>query len=213
MRGRNWQNWDKGKTADAIDSYWVNSTYEKNWRKRLAAYIKKEFGKTTSILEVGCGSGLIYDELIRLRVVTPQTYIGGDVSHKMLDVARKRYPEVKFIYLDIFNLPFSVKSCPNILCIHVLQHLPNYVSALLELMRIAREKLLISSWFTQGPDDKIVFEDISYGGPFYNNQYSLPKFLTFIHEQVSIKIEKINIIKYREPTYSISITFNQTKKI
>lgn len=213
MRDRKWQNWDKGETAKAIDSYWVNSTYERNWRKRLVSDIKDEFSKGISLLEVGCGSGLIYEELIKLRVVTPQTYIGGDISHKMLDIAGNRHPSAKFIYLDIFKLPFPGKSQPNTICIQVLQHLPNYAEALRELIRITSAKLLISSWFTQGPEDKIVFEDTSYGGPFYNNQYSLPKFLTFIYEQVNNKIGKINITKYLEPTYSIGITFNQTKKI
>ena len=212
MRERKWQNWDKRETAKAIDCYWINSTYEKKWRKRLVSDIKDEFGKRISLLEVGCGSGLIYEELTKLRVVTPQTYIGGDISHKMLDIAVNRYPNAKFIYLDIFKLPFPEKSQPNIICIQVLQHLPNYAEALRELIRITSGKLLISSWFTQGPEDRIVLEDTSYGGPFYNNQYSLPKFLTFIYERVNNKIEKINITKYPEPTYSISITLNQKKR-
>jgi ubiquinone/menaquinone biosynthesis C-methylase UbiE len=212
MQERNWQNWDKGETAKAIDSYWINSGYEEDWRKRLVSDIKDEFGIRTSILEVGCGSGLIYEEMINHHVVTAKTYVGGDVSHKMLDIASSRYPKAKFIYLDIFKLPFQKKSQPNTICIHVLQHLPNYVQALKELIRITNGKLLISSWFTQESEDNIVFEDIPYGGPFYNNQYSLTKFLDFIHEQVDTKIEKINITKYREPTYSITVTFNQTKK-
>jgi ubiquinone/menaquinone biosynthesis C-methylase UbiE len=211
MHERNWQNWDKGETAKYIDSYWINSGYEKEWRKRLVSDIKDEFGKRTPLLEVGCGSGLIYEEMIKLHVVTPKTYVGGDVSHKMLDTASNRYPKAKFIYLDIFKLPFPTKSRPNTICIHVLQHLPNYAQALKELIRITSGKLLISSWFTQGPEDSIVFEDIPYGGPFYNNRYSLPKFLAFIYEQVDTKIEKINITKYREPTYSVTVTFNQTK--
>ncbi len=207
MHARNWQNWDKGEAAKYIDSYWINSEHEKDWRKRLASIIKDEFGEKTSILDVGCGSGLIFKELIKRRIVTPRTYIGGDVSFKMLDIANRRYPNAKFIYLDIFNLPFRGKSQPNTICIQVLQHLPNYAQALSELIRVTNGKMLISSWFTQGPEDKIVFEDISYGGPFYNNKYSLSRFLTFIYEQVNTKIEQINIIKHREPTYSIIITF------
>jgi ubiquinone/menaquinone biosynthesis C-methylase UbiE len=211
MPKRKWQNWDKGESAKAIDSYWVDSLYEKKWRKHLVADIKNEFGKRTRIVEIGCGSGLIYEEMSNYHVVTAKTYVGGDVSYKMLDIASNRYPKAKFIYLDIFKLPFPEKSRPNTICIHVLQHLPHYAQALKELIRITSGKLLISSWFTQGPEDKIVFEDISYGGPFYNNQYSLPKFLTFIYEQVNNTIKKINITQYLEPTYSITITFNQTK--
>ena len=213
MPERNWQNWDKGETAKAIDLYWVNSAFEKDWRKRLVSDIKGEFGKRIPLLEVGCGSGLIYEEMIKLHVVTAKSYVGGDVSHKMVDMASSRYPDAKFIYLDIFKLPFPEKSQPHTICIQVLQHLPHYAQALTELIRITSRKLLISSWFTQEPDDNIIFEDTVWDVPFYNNRYSLSKFLAFMYENFNTEIEKLSITKYIEPIYFISLKLSQARRL
>lgn len=212
MSERSYQNWDKGETAKSIDSYWMNSTSETNWRSLLVSNIKAEFGGNPPVLEVGCGSGLIYAEMIKFQVVTAKTYVGGDISHNMLEMAHNRFPKAKFIKLDAFRLPFRENTQPYTICIHVLQHLPEYAEALKELIRISSRRLLISSWFRQGPEDNIVFEDTPWGAPFYNNQYSLPKFLSFIFEHANAGIEKISVTKYLEATYIISMTFNQTKR-
>jgi ubiquinone/menaquinone biosynthesis C-methylase UbiE len=207
MFEHSYQNWDKGETAKSIDSYWMNSTSERNWRSFLVSNIKAEFGGRPFVLDVGCGSGLIYAEMIKFQVITAKTYVGGDISPKMLEMAHNRFLKLRLINLDIFRLPFREKTQPYTICIHVLQHLPDYAEALKELIRITSKRLLIGSWFTQGPEDNKIFEDTPWGAPFYNNRYYLPKFLNLIFEHANGRIEKISVTKYREPTYIISMTF------
>jgi len=67
---RYWQNWDRGQISESIDCYWCNSEAEIKWRELLVSDIETEFGKNTSVLEVGCGSGLIYQEILEHHIVS-----------------------------------------------------------------------------------------------------------------------------------------------
>ena len=207
---RYWQNWDKGQIAESVDQYWCNERSEIDWRKLLVADIKVEVGKKTRVLEVGCGSGLIYSEMLKRGVVTPKSYIGGDVSDRMLDIARHRFPKATFTHLDILNLPYPDKSQPNVICIHVLQHLPHYAQAVKELIRVTANELYIVTWFTQKPDDNIVFGETqpAYGASFYDNSYSLPKFVASLYADREVKrlcIKQLTDYPGR-CSYSISLT-------
>lgn len=213
MAERYWQNWDEGEAAQSIDFYWVDNKFEANWRKLLVSDIQAEFGKKAPILEVGCGSGLIYEEMLRHRVVTTKSYLGGDISQNMLALARQRFPTAKFADLDIFNMPFPDKSQPNVICIHVLQHLPHYAEAMKELARITNRKLYMTSWFNQTGEDNIVWEDTPWGSPFYNNRYSLPKFLTFIYDNFCADVKSLCVKHLVGPSYSVSLTFQESEKL
>lgn len=57
--------------------------------------------KDKSILDVGCGFGDFYGFLKRVAYV--KSYLGIDIHQKMLDEARKRYPEAKFEIKDILE--------------------------------------------------------------------------------------------------------------
>ena len=206
---REWENWDKGEIARSVDKYWRGDSLEAEWRKVLVRDIKAEIGRRTSILEVGCGSGLIYHEMLKRRIVTAKSYIGGDVSQKMLEIARGRFPETTFSHLDIFNLPYPDKSQPNVICIHVLQHLPHYAEAVKELIRITGRRLYIATWFNQSFEDSIVFGETAWGAPFHDNCYSLPKFLAFLYGSTDANIKGLSVKLLAErpgrPSYRIGL--------
>lgn len=156
------------------------------------------------ILEIGCGSGMIYDELITHRMATADSYIGGDISQKMLDIAHDHFPLGNFLPMDIFSLPYQARTQPNVICIQVLQHLPTYTEAVKELLQITEQKLYITSWFSTKLKDNIKFGTTEWCGErFYNNVYSLPKFLAFLYEQT--KAKTVRIKQLANPSYSISI--------
>jgi ubiquinone/menaquinone biosynthesis C-methylase UbiE len=208
---REWENWDKGEIAQSVDQYWRNDSLEAEWRKLLVADIEAEIGRGTPILEVGCGSGVIYREMLKRGIVTAKSYIGGDVSQKMLEIARDRFPETKFTELDIFNLHYPDRSQPNVICIHVLQHLPHYAEAVKELIRIASRRLYIASWFNETSEDNIVFGDTGWGALFYENRYSLPKFLAFLYGNTEADIRSVCVKRLAKrpnrSSYSISLAF------
>lgn len=54
-----------------------------------------------SVLDLACGTGLA------LELMKPRDYLGVDISAKMLSVARRKFPEQKFLQADIGSLPYS----------------------------------------------------------------------------------------------------------
>ncbi|HUV45502.1 MAG TPA: methyltransferase domain-containing protein [Dehalococcoidia bacterium] len=140
--------------------------------------------------------------------VSEKTYTGGDVSQDMLNIARQRFPETNFVYLDILNLPYASKSQPNVICVQVIQHLPHYTEAVKELIRITGKKLYIVSWFDKSLKDNIVFGRTEWDKTsFYNNIYSLPKFLRFTHEHTDTDMESLRAKHLQGSNFSISLTF------
>jgi len=174
--------------------------------------IKAVFGTKVPLLEVGCGSGLIYEQLRRSGVVTRRSYAGGDISENMLKIARERFPGVTFSALDIFKLSPPDRSQRNVLNVHVLQHLPHYQDAVRELLRITNETLYVVTWFTRKADDQITFCDPSDQWDkqaFFNNYYSLPKFLSFLFFSTTRPIADVRVHQFGPwaDSYSIALTF------
>jgi ubiquinone/menaquinone biosynthesis C-methylase UbiE len=112
--------------------------------------------------------------------------------------------------MDILNLDLGSDSQSNLICIHVLKHLPNYEVALLELLRVVREKMYIASWFNQGSEDLNQFSQPSERWDkqrFYNNRYSLTKSLSFIYHRSEKAIEDIRIHHFEGDNYGIALAF------
>jgi len=208
-QGRYWQNWDRGDAASRIDEYWLSS--ESDWRALLGNDVEKVFRQREELLEVGCGSGLIYQQLVANGIVNNHTYKGGDISQRMLDIGRARFPEADFSQLDIFNLPRTDGSAPNVICIHVLQHLPHYKDAMRELIRITGKKLYVVSWFKTGLEDELVFSAPSErwdGQAFQNNCYSLPCFIDFALS-TGRPVHDLRLHHFGGPNYSICLGFEE----
>ena len=60
--------------------------------------------KCHSILELGCGTGYLAPFLIEKGYL----YTGLDISNAMLEIARNRHPEIKFILNDMRNFNFEM---------------------------------------------------------------------------------------------------------
>lgn len=205
MNERYWQNWDKGNSAERIDEYWV--ACEGKWREMLVRHIKSIFGENIPLVEVGCGSGLIFKKLAEYGVVTADSYLGGDVSQSMLNMAHKRCDGVPFLRLDIFHLPFRDRAVENLINIQVLQHLPGYTEALSELIRVTKRRLYIATWFVTDAQDVITIGLSGAGDKekFHNNMYSLPKFIETIKEIGSNRLKNIQIHRFTRENFALSI--------
>jgi len=213
QQDRYWQNWDRGEAARRIDDYWVKS--ELPWRRALVKDVRAVFGRRVPMLEVGCGSGLIFRELRRSGIVTDRSYSGGDISQNMLDIGRKRFPGVKFSVLDIFKLDLPDRSQRNVINIHVLQHLPHYEAAIRELLRITDDTLYVVSWFARAQEDQVTFCEPSDDWDkqaFHNNYYSLPRFLSFLVSSTDRPIREIRVHQFGpwKDSYSIALTFDDS---
>ena len=58
-----------------------------------------------TLLDFGCGTAMLYEHIVRIRSDQGICYSGLDLSQKFVEVARKKYPELEFIHLDILEQP------------------------------------------------------------------------------------------------------------
>jgi ubiquinone/menaquinone biosynthesis C-methylase UbiE len=103
----------------------------------------KEQAIPVQILDVGSGTGNMY--LALKKSVQDYVYVGVDKTVKMVNFAKKRFPEAKskFIQGDIHDLGFPDKMWKVVYCRHVLDHLNGYEKALSELARVCSDCLVI----------------------------------------------------------------------
>jgi SAM-dependent methyltransferase len=67
-------------------------------------------GTTPSLLDLGCGPGLLLDYLAATGRVNTVDYRGIDISAAMVDAARRRWPEKNFQARDIIADPLPAES-------------------------------------------------------------------------------------------------------
>lgn len=198
---RPWQNWDAGDVAQRIDKYWVEGGLDLN--RQQALEIKALCGGDVPIFEVGCGTGLMAQALFEAGVTRPEKYVGGDVSKKMLAIARERLPAARFEELDIYNL--SDAQHDNVVCLHVLQHLPHYIGPLGQLLKVMTRTLYIATWISDTAEDQIRFVDEAesrWGVSFYANVYSLPRMVAHIERLSGRKPAIRHLVG---PIYSVTV--------
>ena len=73
------------------------------------------------VLDLGCGNGRFFEFLEDKDI----DYIGVDFSEKLIEIAKKKYPKIKFQVADALNLPFPNNYFDKIYSIAVLHHIPS----------------------------------------------------------------------------------------
>jgi SAM-dependent methyltransferase len=89
--------------AEIYDQLYLNIFNYEQDAEFVDSILKKY--RINELLELGCGSG----HLAHLLVKRGYTIIGVDLYNEMLQIARKRLPEVEFVQQDIRNLKFDRK--------------------------------------------------------------------------------------------------------
>lgn len=95
-----------------------------------------------TLLEIGCASGY-YSEVIFTLVGKRFKYTGSDYSHLMLILAKKKYPNTKFLNLDIRCIRLSDKAYDVVLSGAVLVHVKEWKEAVREVARITKSYLIL----------------------------------------------------------------------
>jgi len=111
----------------------------------------KSMKKNSKVLDLGCGNGRDINTLLKYK----HKPIGLDSSKKLLNIAKKRYPQVKFIHADMTKIPLKNNSLDYVLCIAAFHHLKTKkarISCLKEIKRILKPngKLFLTVWTLKG---------------------------------------------------------------
>ncbi len=149
---RSWEVWDRPRVAEQIDDYWRGSPDELQRRRDLAALVKVELRPGDRLLEVGCGTGLVYEALAQPPGLGLEhiRYTGLDNSRQMLKLARNRYPQGTFKRGDAFALTYKDNAFDVACAFEVFGHMPDCATALAELLRVSSRVALFTLWVYDG---------------------------------------------------------------
>lgn len=105
---------------------------------------------TALVLDAGCGEGFVLEHLRQYNAGL--ALVGGDFSPEGLLWGRDNLGhEASLTNLDIHRLPFAANEFPLVMCLEVLEHLPDSAAGLQELARVSLDYVLLSvphePWF------------------------------------------------------------------
>ena len=103
--------------AARIDGY---EEHMRQWEKayrRIGEMIPETCG---SLLDLGCGTGLELDEILKRRKGIRVT--GIDLCEKMLDRLKEKHPEVRAICADYFSVPFGENCFDSVISVESFHH-------------------------------------------------------------------------------------------
>lgn len=110
-----------------------------------------EESRPERVLDAGCGEG---ETIERLGSLLPHPVTGVDLNPDSVRFAASRLPEDRFDTADLLALPFDTDSFDLVLCLEVLEHIPDPRPALAELARVSSCDLILSvphePWFRLG---------------------------------------------------------------
>ena len=107
--------------------------------------------EATSLLDAGCGEG---EALARLGDRMPERTAAVDLDPDAVALTQYRLPRVDVSRHSIDALPFEDDSFDLVLCLEVLEHVPEPSLALAELARVCSGRIVLSvpdePWFRLG---------------------------------------------------------------
>jgi ubiquinone/menaquinone biosynthesis C-methylase UbiE len=105
-----------------------------------SARLVSEFVRLTAlpphsrVVDLGCGSGT-FTNLLRQ---AGHACVGLDISGKLIEVGRRKHPELELLQGDIERLPFASASFDGVLLSGVIHHFPDASRCAAEVSRILR---------------------------------------------------------------------------
>lgn len=137
-------------SRDYKDRYLVNFGVEKEWLQlnaiervnSIQQLLEKSNFKPESILEIGCGTGAILQELQSRNI--GNTYTGIDYSEEAISYVKNNSEDIDALTDDITSRDFSLDVHYDlVLLIHVLQHLEDPAAILKHILMKVRFSYLI----------------------------------------------------------------------
>jgi SAM-dependent methyltransferase len=145
-----------------------------------------------TLLEVGSASGY-YFEVISKLCEGRFEYIGSDYSDAMIAVAQKRYPNTKFLKLDIGQIELPDKAYDVVFSGAVIVHVKKWEEAVRELARVARSYLILHRTPVTDVRSYRTEKKIYAGVPVFYNSFKKDELMNIISECRFRKIFEKNV--------------------
>jgi SAM-dependent methyltransferase len=121
---------DRHAEADSYDVF----TPESN-RKLIDAFARLSgLPRGARIADLGCGSGAFTEELRQ----AGYSVVGVDISPKLIELGRRKYPGLELLEGDVEALPFETGSFDGVLLSGLVHHFPDPRRCAAETLRILR---------------------------------------------------------------------------
>ena len=133
---------------ELIDRFDAQAHEVEDWRRRgryyhqdLASFLRFHIPEGQSVLEIGCSTGWLLNEL------KPSRGVGIDMSARAIRIARKTYPDHEFVVGDLEELPIQGEFDYVILS-NVVGHITDVYEAFVELRRVVtpRTRIMITHY-------------------------------------------------------------------
>lgn len=160
----------------------------KRFQEKLLKLLENE-NKNTSLLDAGCGEGFISDCIYNNTKIKKIT--GIDINKASLDFASDMNKKIKYKKDDIYKLSFKDNEFDIVITLEVLEHLDNPTKALKEIIRVSKNKIIISvpnePYFSLG--NLLSLKNVKRLGnpPDHINRWSKKKFERFINNEIKNK--------------------------
>ena len=122
---------DVAETYDVANDL-LSAGRDRAWRKATAKAVDSKPGQSVLDLAAGTGSSSVTFLKPGVRVVA------GDFSQGMLNVGRKRHPEIEFVFADATALPFEAEEFDTVTISFGLRNVVDTNKALREMLRVTQ---------------------------------------------------------------------------
>jgi len=130
---------DKGKEIAFFDAHAESDEYDvftpQANEALIAAFVRLSgLPAEARVADLGCGSGA-FTKLLRRRGYRS---IGLDISPKLIELGRRKYPGIEFLEGDVERLPFPDASFDGVLLAGIVHHFPDPSRCAAEVFRVLR---------------------------------------------------------------------------
>lgn len=134
-----------------------SQTRDKPWKD--LKFLFENIPSKAKVLDLGCGNGRFSEFLEKTN------YTGIDKSEKLIEEARKRYPETDFKVGDGLDLPFKDNEFDFVVSVAVVHHMPSKETRLQffkEIKRVLKNdgEARITTWNYLGESKKLYFKNL-----------------------------------------------------
>ena len=175
---------------DLIAKEYQKDLKDINYYKHITAkFCSKVNGK---ILDAGCGNGFI----TKFIFLKNSNVLGVDISQKMIEEARRKYPKIKFQKMNMTKLALKDASFDGIFCFQSFEHIPP-----------KQQKRVLKEFFRVLKQGGILMFNT-------NNRFYPKRFLLALLNKIKYPLAKFGEIDVdgKPQTYRYLSTFPELKK-